>query len=150
MSVTFFPTYSFGVLVEATIDAASPRILLNLQSSALAATRPFGSQSVSTLRFLTLRELELIPPGYLSCWSNFPLAFFPLKVSEIDIPFGLLRLAKQLVPCFAPANILARLRLFVNTVPTAPFKVAGTRIVCYRAVPPKNDRRRPIEGEIDR
>ncbi|RZR92052.1 hypothetical protein BHM03_00020295 [Ensete ventricosum] len=30
-----------------TVDAASPRILLNLQSSALAATRPFGSQSLS-------------------------------------------------------------------------------------------------------
>ncbi|RZS17752.1 hypothetical protein BHM03_00049939 [Ensete ventricosum] len=44
LSVTFSPTYSFDVLVEATVDATSPCILLNLQSSALAATRPFGSQ----------------------------------------------------------------------------------------------------------
>ncbi|RWV98471.1 hypothetical protein GW17_00038675 [Ensete ventricosum] len=47
LSVTFSLTYSFNVLVEATIDAASPRILLNLQSSVLAATRPFGSQPLS-------------------------------------------------------------------------------------------------------
>ncbi|RWW08978.1 hypothetical protein GW17_00027559 [Ensete ventricosum] len=69
------------------------------------------------------RELELIPPGYLSCWSNFPLAFLLLKVSETTIPFGLLRLAEQLVPCSAPANALARLRPFANTVPSAPFEV---------------------------
>ncbi|RWW79027.1 hypothetical protein BHE74_00012714 [Ensete ventricosum] len=47
LSVTFSPTYSFDVLVKATVDAASSRILLNLQSSALAATRPFGSQPLS-------------------------------------------------------------------------------------------------------
>ncbi|RWW51332.1 hypothetical protein BHE74_00042331 [Ensete ventricosum] len=41
------PTYSFDVLIEATIDAASPRILLNFQSSALAIIRPFGSQPLS-------------------------------------------------------------------------------------------------------
>ncbi|RRT51966.1 hypothetical protein B296_00046100, partial [Ensete ventricosum] len=38
------------------------------------------------------------------------------------IPFGLLCLAEQLVPRSGPANALARLRLFANTVPTAPFK----------------------------
>ncbi|RZR85752.1 hypothetical protein BHM03_00012786 [Ensete ventricosum] len=42
--MTFSPTYSFDILVEATVDAASPRILLNLESSALATTCPFGSQ----------------------------------------------------------------------------------------------------------
>ncbi|RWV84389.1 hypothetical protein GW17_00053895 [Ensete ventricosum] len=47
LSVTFSPTYSFDVLVEATVDAASPCILLNLQSSTLAATRPFGSRLLS-------------------------------------------------------------------------------------------------------
>ncbi|RWV77314.1 hypothetical protein GW17_00061875 [Ensete ventricosum] len=47
LSVTFSSTYSFKVLVKATVDAASPCILLNLQSSALAATRPFGSQLLS-------------------------------------------------------------------------------------------------------
>ncbi|RWV83468.1 hypothetical protein GW17_00054913 [Ensete ventricosum] len=41
------PTYSFDILVKATVDAASSRILLNLQSSALAVTRPFGSQPLS-------------------------------------------------------------------------------------------------------
>ncbi|RZR75172.1 hypothetical protein BHM03_00050958 [Ensete ventricosum] len=39
LSVTFSPTYSFDVLVEAAADATSPRLLLNLQSSALATTR---------------------------------------------------------------------------------------------------------------
>ncbi|RWV91430.1 hypothetical protein GW17_00046280, partial [Ensete ventricosum] len=43
--------------------------------------------------------------------------------SETTIPLGLLRLAEQLVPCSAPANALARLPLFANTVPTAPFKL---------------------------
>ncbi|RZS27591.1 hypothetical protein BHM03_00061093 [Ensete ventricosum] len=44
-------------------------------------------------------------------------------ISEITIPFGLLRLADQLVPCSALANALARLRLFANTIPTTPFKL---------------------------
>ncbi|RRT42288.1 hypothetical protein B296_00038371 [Ensete ventricosum] len=34
-------------------------------------------------------ELGLIPPEYLSCWSNFPLYILPpLEVSETTIPFG--------------------------------------------------------------
>ncbi|RWW39500.1 hypothetical protein BHE74_00055168 [Ensete ventricosum] len=37
-------------------------------------------------------------------------------------PFGLLCLVEQLVPCSAPVNALARLRLFANIVPTTPFK----------------------------
>ncbi|RWW53171.1 hypothetical protein BHE74_00040363 [Ensete ventricosum] len=55
--------------------------------------------------------------------ATFLFAFFPLEVSETTIPFGVLRLAEQLVPCSALANALARLRLFANTVPTSPFKV---------------------------
>ncbi|RWV96041.1 hypothetical protein GW17_00041281 [Ensete ventricosum] len=47
LSVIFSPTYSFNVLIEANVDAASPRIMLNLQSSALVATCPFGSQPLS-------------------------------------------------------------------------------------------------------
>ncbi|RWW38474.1 hypothetical protein BHE74_00056287 [Ensete ventricosum] len=39
------------------------------------------------------------------------------QVSDTTIPFGLLCLAEQLVPCSAPVNVLARLRLFANTVP---------------------------------
>ncbi|RWV94027.1 hypothetical protein GW17_00043475 [Ensete ventricosum] len=50
-------------------------------------------------------------------------AFFPLEVSETTIPFGLLRLTEQLASCSALVNALARLRLFANTIPTAPFKV---------------------------
>ncbi|RWW75158.1 hypothetical protein BHE74_00016835 [Ensete ventricosum] len=45
-----------------------------------------------------------------------------LEVSETTIPFGLLRLAEQLMPCSAPVNALARLRPFANIVFTAPFK----------------------------
>ncbi|RWV84270.1 hypothetical protein BHE74_00044040 [Ensete ventricosum] len=55
--------------------------------------------------------------------ATFLFIYFPLEVSETTIPFGLLRLAKQLVPCSAPANALARLRPFANTVSTASFKV---------------------------
>ncbi|RRT62404.1 hypothetical protein B296_00024715 [Ensete ventricosum] len=47
LTVTFSLTDSFDVLVEATIDAASPCILLNLQSSPFAATHPFASQLLS-------------------------------------------------------------------------------------------------------
>ncbi|RWW67696.1 hypothetical protein BHE74_00024840 [Ensete ventricosum] len=54
--------------------------------------------------------------------ATFLFVFFPPEVLETIIPFGLLRLAEQLVPCSAPANALVRLRLFANTVPTAPFK----------------------------
>ncbi|RZR81796.1 hypothetical protein BHM03_00008095 [Ensete ventricosum] len=36
--------------------------------------------------------------------ATFLFAFFPLEVSETTIPFGLLCLAEQLVPCSAPAN----------------------------------------------
>ncbi|RZS21323.1 hypothetical protein BHM03_00053950 [Ensete ventricosum] len=56
----------------------------------------------------------------------FLFIFFPLKVSETTIPFGLLRLVEQLVPCSAPANALSRLRLFPNTVSTASFKIQIT------------------------
>ncbi|RWW81086.1 hypothetical protein BHE74_00010543 [Ensete ventricosum] len=41
-------------------------------------------------------------------------------------PLWILYLAEQLVPCSVPANALVRLRPFVNTVPTAPFKLKST------------------------
>ncbi|RWW07540.1 hypothetical protein GW17_00029076 [Ensete ventricosum] len=53
LSVTFSPTYSFDVLIEA---AASPRLLLNLQSSALATTRLLAP-SCSSLLLLSSRTL---------------------------------------------------------------------------------------------
>ncbi|RWW16497.1 hypothetical protein GW17_00019617 [Ensete ventricosum] len=55
--------------------------------------------------------------------ATFFFTFIPLEVSETTIPFGLLRLAEQLVPCSTPVNALARLRPFANTVFTAPFKL---------------------------
>ncbi|RRT32197.1 hypothetical protein B296_00040368 [Ensete ventricosum] len=67
LSVTFSPTYSFNVLVEATVDVASPRILLNLESSALATTCPFGSQPLPAAhscinpKFLTFGYLDEKP-----------------------------------------------------------------------------------------
>ncbi|RRT33991.1 hypothetical protein B296_00055556 [Ensete ventricosum] len=48
--------------------------------------------------------------------------FASTLISETIIPFGILRLAEQLVSCSAPINALARLRFFANTVPTEPFK----------------------------
>ncbi|RRT79679.1 hypothetical protein B296_00021536 [Ensete ventricosum] len=65
-----------------------------------------------------LSLLDIYPVGV-----TFLYTFFPLKVSETTIPFRLLRLAEQLVSCSAPANALARLRLFANIVSDAPFKV---------------------------
>ncbi|RWW73545.1 hypothetical protein BHE74_00018570 [Ensete ventricosum] len=64
-----------------------------------------------------LSLLDICPIGVIFLFS-----FFPLEVSETTIPFGLLRLVEQLVPCSTPTNALARLRLFANTVPTVPFK----------------------------
>ncbi|RRT40113.1 hypothetical protein B296_00051717 [Ensete ventricosum] len=61
--------------------------------------------------------MDICPIG-----ATFLFTYFPLEVLETTIPFGLLRLAEQLVPCSAPANALARLRLFANTVSNAPFK----------------------------
>ncbi|RWW66190.1 hypothetical protein BHE74_00026455 [Ensete ventricosum] len=61
--------------------------------------------------------MDICPIG-----ATFLFTYFPLEVSETTTPFGLLRLAEQLVPCSAPANALARLRLFANTVSNAPFK----------------------------
>ncbi|RWW39338.1 hypothetical protein BHE74_00055343, partial [Ensete ventricosum] len=64
-----------------------------------------------------LSLLDICPVG-----ATFLFTFFPLEVSNTTILFGLIRLAEQLVPYSAPVNALARLRLFVITVPTAPFK----------------------------
>ncbi|RRT56077.1 hypothetical protein B296_00004690 [Ensete ventricosum] len=64
-----------------------------------------------------LSLLDIYPFGAI-----FLFTFFPLEVSKTTIPFGLLHLTEQLVPYSAPANALARLRLFANTVPTAHFK----------------------------
>ncbi|RRT57072.1 hypothetical protein B296_00011750 [Ensete ventricosum] len=97
----------------------------------------------STTHDYLSREPRPIPPGYLSCWSTFVFAFFPLEVSETIIPFRLLCLAEQLVPCSAPVNVLARLRLFANTVPTAPFKLPSSLTPCKMSSPHHNEE--PIE-----
>ncbi|RZS17545.1 hypothetical protein BHM03_00049714 [Ensete ventricosum] len=73
------------------------------------------------------REPGPIPPEYLPVGATFLFAFLLLEVSETTIPFGLLHLAEQLVPCSALANALARSRLFANIVPTAPFKRSRPR-----------------------
>ncbi|RWV95565.1 hypothetical protein GW17_00041802 [Ensete ventricosum] len=80
-----------------------------------------------------LSLLDICPVG-----ATFLFAFFALEVSETTIPFGLLRLAEQLVPCSATTNALARLRFFANTVPTAPFKFLPLLLS------PSIDRRRSI------
>ncbi|RWW38902.1 hypothetical protein BHE74_00055825 [Ensete ventricosum] len=49
-----------------TIDTASPRILLNLQSSALVATCPFGSQPLSAT---VIEQSNSDPP----CYFNSPM-----------------------------------------------------------------------------
>ncbi|RZS17883.1 hypothetical protein BHM03_00050088 [Ensete ventricosum] len=71
--------------------------------------------------------LDICPVG-----ATFLFVFFPLEVSETTIPFGLLCFAEQLVSCSAPANALARLRLFANIVPIALFKVCNLDL--YRPV----------------
>ncbi|RWV90525.1 hypothetical protein GW17_00047258 [Ensete ventricosum] len=68
------------------------------------------------------RELRYIPPGYPSYWSNFPLCILSSGSFGDHHPVGLLHLTEQFVHCSAPVNALARLRLFANTTPVAPFK----------------------------
>ncbi|RWV90731.1 hypothetical protein GW17_00047037 [Ensete ventricosum] len=83
LSVTFSRTYSFDVLVEATVDTASPRILLNLQSSTLATRCPFGSQSLSVAIVDTMYYLlrSLVEHSYINPKS---LAFGYLDEKSID------------------------------------------------------------------
>ncbi|RWV97534.1 hypothetical protein GW17_00039667 [Ensete ventricosum] len=84
LSVTFSPTDSFDVLVEATVHAASPCILLNLQSSALAATRPFGSQPLFTtvVEYTVYCLLHSLVEH--SCINSKSLAFGYLDEKPID------------------------------------------------------------------
>ncbi|RWV97062.1 hypothetical protein GW17_00040174 [Ensete ventricosum] len=51
-------------------------------------------------------ESGLILPGYLSCWSNFPLRILPSGSFEDYHPLGLFYLAEQIVYCSALANTL--------------------------------------------
>ncbi|RZR89971.1 hypothetical protein BHM03_00017788 [Ensete ventricosum] len=75
-------------------------------------------QEYPPLRPLDLSLLDICPAG-----ATFLFTYFLLEVSETTIPFGLLRLAEQLMSYSALANALARMRPFANTVPTAPFRV---------------------------
>ncbi|RWV96864.1 hypothetical protein GW17_00040390 [Ensete ventricosum] len=45
--------------------------------------------------------MDICPVG-----ATFLFTFFPLEVSETTIPFRLLRVTEQLVPCSAPVNDL--------------------------------------------
>ncbi|RRT36933.1 hypothetical protein B296_00036927 [Ensete ventricosum] len=76
LSMTFFPTYSFVVVIEATVDATSPRILLNLQSSALGATCPFSSQPLS----VAVVELSNSDPP---CCFNSPMTESGVGLAEL-------------------------------------------------------------------
>ncbi|RZR82103.1 hypothetical protein BHM03_00008445 [Ensete ventricosum] len=75
--------------------------------------------------------------------ATFLFAFFPLEVSKTTIPFGLLRLAEQLMPCSAPANALARLQLIANTAPATPFKqpwnLIAHEVVCAPGIDEDDD-----------
>ncbi|RWW43989.1 hypothetical protein BHE74_00050290 [Ensete ventricosum] len=82
LSMTFSPTYLFDDLVKTIIDATSPRILLNLQSSALAATRRFGSQPLSTLSTAYCLLCSLVEH---SCINPKSLTFGYLDEKPIDI-----------------------------------------------------------------
>ncbi|RRT33310.1 hypothetical protein B296_00045274 [Ensete ventricosum] len=66
--------------------------------------------------------IDLVASGIVPS-SPSPLPATPLSRKETTIPFGLVCLAEQLVPYSVPANALARLRIFANTVPTALFKI---------------------------
>ncbi|RWV79774.1 hypothetical protein BHE74_00039967 [Ensete ventricosum] len=55
---------------------------------------------------LHLENKDLSLLDICSVGATFLFAFFPLEVSKTTIPFGLLRLAEQLVSCSVPANAL--------------------------------------------
>ncbi|KAJ8492224.1 hypothetical protein OPV22_013945 [Ensete ventricosum] len=61
--------------------------------------------SLDLLSFVEILSGEVLCP----VGATFLFAFFPLEVSETTIPFRLLRLTEQLVPCSTLANALARL-----------------------------------------
>ncbi|RWV85788.1 hypothetical protein BHE74_00035785 [Ensete ventricosum] len=84
LSMTFSPTYSFDVLVEATVDAASPRILPNLQYFALAATCPFCSQSLSAAVVEYTAYCLLCSLVEHSCINSKSLTFGYLDEKPID------------------------------------------------------------------
>ena len=58
----------------------------------------------------------------LSLLDNCPVGATSLFVSETTIPLDYFDLLNKLCIVLPPANALARLRLPVNTVPTAPLK----------------------------
>ncbi|RWV98870.1 hypothetical protein GW17_00038258, partial [Ensete ventricosum] len=69
--------------------------------------------------------------------------------SETTIPFGLLCLAEQLVFYSVPANAFARLRLFANTVSTAPFKATKCCKLPSEAQVADSSRRSHRRGKAD-
>ena len=58
----------------------------------------------------------------LSLLDNCPIGVKSLFVSETTIPLDYSDLLNKLCIVLPPVNALARLRLHVNTVPTAPLK----------------------------
>ncbi|RRT42880.1 hypothetical protein B296_00026405, partial [Ensete ventricosum] len=62
------------------------------------------------INYSTTIHCTMSPPGDISIAYRFSCDELGLRLLHTTIPFGLLRLAKQLVPCSAPANALARLR----------------------------------------
>ncbi|RWW27296.1 hypothetical protein GW17_00008279 [Ensete ventricosum] len=101
----------------------APLVPDNLNSNTViySSRVPTSASSCPVLRYhdpnfaSDLSLLDICPVG-----ATFLFTFFPLEVSETTIPFGLLRLAEQLVPCSAPVNALARLRLFEIQSPLHP------------------------------
>ncbi|RWW21145.1 hypothetical protein GW17_00014710 [Ensete ventricosum] len=64
-----------------------------------------------------LSLLDICPIG-----ATFLFAFFSLEVSETTIPLDYSIFTEHYMHCSAPANVLARLRLFANTALAASFK----------------------------
>ncbi|RRT51602.1 hypothetical protein B296_00036768 [Ensete ventricosum] len=89
--MTFSPTYSFDVLIEAAVDVASPHLLLDLQSSALPTTRLLAPQLLSVVGV----ELSNFDPPY---YFNSPMIDSALTsiASQTRV---LSFLASVLLPC---------------------------------------------------
>ncbi|RRT80272.1 hypothetical protein B296_00007141, partial [Ensete ventricosum] len=111
------PTYSFDVLVEATVDVESPRILLNLQSSALAATPLFGSRSLSVANEEPMKQHD---PTFAST-RVYALDLCPRKAPCLRSMFQLLR---QLPTCglnTSPSCSLICIELIMALASTIPW-----------------------------
>ncbi|RZS12752.1 hypothetical protein BHM03_00044241 [Ensete ventricosum] len=105
--------------VQGKLNASTPCSIFYVDS--LHPTWILHQVSPKSLRSSICIELIVALASTIPRVSH-PLSLISTSTLKTTIPFGLLRLAEQLMLYSAPANALARLRVFANIVSTTPFK----------------------------